>query len=42
MKQFSEAETFYRRALAVLEGGLGPDHAEIAIALVSMAESYRV
>jgi tetratricopeptide (TPR) repeat protein len=41
MKRYSEAETFYRRGLAILEKALGPSHAEIAIVLFRMAESYR-
>ncbi len=39
MQRYTEAERFYRRALAILESALGPDHAEIALFLLSMAEA---
>ena len=42
LQRYAEADRFYRRALAILDSALGPDHAEIAVALLSMAEGYCV
>ena len=41
LQRYAEAERFYLRALTILDAALGPDHAEIAFALLSMAEGYR-
>ena len=42
MQRYVEAERFHRRALAILHSALGPDHAETALFLFSLAASYHV
>ena len=39
--QYVEAETLYRRALAVREASLGPDHADVAVILEGLAETLQ-
>ena len=40
LRRYDESDRLYRRALAILESALGPDHSEIAMALLSLAEGY--
>ncbi len=39
--QYAKAEPLYRRALAILEKALGPEHPIVATSLNSLAELYR-
>jgi tetratricopeptide (TPR) repeat protein len=38
---YAEAESLHRRALAIKEKALGPDHPDVAAALNNLAELYR-
>jgi tetratricopeptide (TPR) repeat protein len=38
--RFAEAEPLYKRALAILEKALGPDHPDVATALNNLANLY--
>jgi tetratricopeptide (TPR) repeat protein len=39
--RYSDAEPLYKRALAVREQALGPDHPDVAVSLNNLAELYR-
>ena len=39
--QYAEAEPLYRRALAIWEKALGPEHPDVAAGLNNLAELYR-
>ena len=39
--QYAQAETFYKRALAIREKALGPDHPDVATGLENLAALYR-
>ena len=39
--QYAEAEPLYRRALEILEAGLGPDHPSVAMVLENLAGLLR-
>ena len=38
--QYAEAEPLYKRALAISEKALGPDHPDVATSLNNLAELY--
>jgi tetratricopeptide (TPR) repeat protein len=42
MQRYAEAERTYQRAFAILDSALGPDHPDIAMVLLSMAETHRL
>ena len=39
--QYAQAEPLYRRALAIWERAIGPDHPDVATSLENMAALYR-
>ena len=39
--QYAQAEPLYKRALAIWEKALGPDHPDVATSLESLAALYR-
>ncbi len=39
--RYAEAEPLYKRALAIVEKALGPDHPQVATSLNNLAELYR-
>jgi tetratricopeptide (TPR) repeat protein len=39
--QYEKAEPLYRRALAIYEKALGPDHSNVKLSLDNLAKLYR-
>ena len=39
--RYAEAESHYKRSLAIVEKALGPQHPNVGTALINLAELYR-